>query len=321
MSESRSPIFTFPHAIDSTMRGAFASCPRKFYWEFMRQRRPLAPSVHLHAGGAFASGMEAARRAYYERGETLQSAKGQGAIALTRHYGDFVAPALSAKTLEGMLGAYSKYFEDFPMDSDPMTPVMAGSRAMVEFSFAIPIPGTRHPDTGEPVLYFGRCDMIGQMQGSRYVVDEKTTSQLGASWSKQWDMRGQFTGYCWAAAEYGYPVKGAIIRGVSILKRGYETAQAITYRPQWRINEWLSTLQHDVNAMIRSYVTHEELLQRDSSETRYAWYQNLDSACSSYGGCSYMMLCDSNDPEAWLDTQYRHEAWGPENNQTVKEYA
>jgi len=39
-------------------------------------------------------------------------------------------------------------------------------------------------------------DMIVDFAGGRYGEDDKTTSSLGASWAKQWDMRSQFTGYC-----------------------------------------------------------------------------------------------------------------------------
>lgn len=294
----------FPLAIDSTMRSAFVACPRRFFWEYLLHQKPLEPSVHLHAGGAFAYGMEVARREFYGNGRSEQEAIGLGAIALTKRYGDFTPSSpYVGKTWDGMLGAFDAYFHAFPLSSDPIRPVMkTNGEPCVEFSFAIPIPGTRHPDNGDPVLYMGRFDMLGQMDKAVYVVDEKTTSQLGASWSKQWDLRGQLTGYAWAAREFGYDCKGAIIRGVSILKTGYGTAQAITYRPQWKIDDWLASLRSDVERMIRIHA---------SGTVHKHWPQALDSACASYGGCPFIPLCDSPDPTSWLSSYYETRVWSP----------
>ena len=58
----------FPHAVDSTMLATFRSCPQKFFRQYVEHWKPKAESVHLVAGGAFASGIEAARRAFYEKG-------------------------------------------------------------------------------------------------------------------------------------------------------------------------------------------------------------------------------------------------------------
>ena len=48
----------FPQLIDASLLASFKSCPelcRKVYFEHFKSREP---SVHLHAGAAFASGME-----------------------------------------------------------------------------------------------------------------------------------------------------------------------------------------------------------------------------------------------------------------------
>jgi len=286
----------FPLAIDSTMRGAFSACPQKFFWEFMRHLQPSLVSVHLHAGAAYAKGLEVARKAYYGDGVSAQTAKGLGGKALIEEYGEYEPPSNSPKTLEGMLGAYSFYLEQFPFETDTLTP-FRGSDG-VEFSFALPIPGTAHPATGEPILYMGRFDMLGQIGGDLWVVDDKTTQALGPSWSKQWDLRGQFTGYCWAAREYGYDVKGALIRGVSILKTKFGHAQALTYRPQWLIDSWLEQLARDVNRMIALWEEGH-------------WDRNYDGACVSYGTCQFHTLCSVPEPERWVKADFVERQWNP----------
>lgn len=290
----------FPAWIDSSVRSAFVTCPMKFFYEQLRHLKSLTPSVHLHAGGAFARGLEVTREMYYEHGMPANKAIGFGMQALIEFYGDYETPEGSAKSCENLLVALDYYFVNWGLETDVLQPHMSGGRPNVEFSFALPIPGCVHPVTGEDILYVGRFDMLGQLasEGGLFVVDEKTTGSLGPTWSQQWDLRAQFTGYCWAAKEYGYDVQGAIIRGVSILKRSCGHAQAITYRPQWKIDLWLTQLQRDVHRMIEMWESGE-------------WESNLDASCSMYGGCSYKPLCESPNPERWIPGNFEERVWNP----------
>src|SRR5260370_40601892 len=79
----------FPHTVDSTMLAAFRSCPQKYFRQYVEHWKLQAPSVHLVAGGAFASGIEAARNAFYCEGRRSSEAEAEGLAALLKHYGDF----------------------------------------------------------------------------------------------------------------------------------------------------------------------------------------------------------------------------------------
>jgi hypothetical protein len=254
--------------------------------------------VHLIAGGAFASGIEKARRCFYEDKLSAEDSMAQGLLALINHYGDFECPADSAKSLERMCGALEFYFENYPLGGDGAEPIQfPNGQSGIEFSFAQPLP-VNHPVTGNPILYTGRADMIAEFAGGMYCFDEKTTSSLGASWSRQWELRSQFAGYQWAANEFGVPVQGTIIRGVSILKTKYDTQQAITYRSPMEVDRWLEQVCRDLPRMIQCW------------ESGW-WDYNLDHACGEYGGCSLQTVCKSSDPEAWLDTYFEQRVWDP----------
>lgn len=299
----------FPLAIDSTMLGSFRSCPQKMYRQYMEHWKPKGDSVHLIAGGAFADGIEAARRAYYEDGRSPEEAVGVGLAALIHKYGDFECPPDSAKSLERTAGALEFYFANYPLGQDGADPIVfADGRRGIEFSFAQPLP-ISHPVTGDPILYTGRSDMIANMYGGIYVVDEKTTSSLGASWSKQWEMRSQFTGYCWASQQVGIEPSGVIVRGVSILKTKYDTQQVISGRTPYEIDRWVEQTCRDIERMIRSW-----------KEGYWDW--NLDHACSEYGGCAFIPVCKSSDPEAWLGMYFTPRVWDPllQQEVTVEEY-
>ena len=140
--------------------------------------------------------------------------------------------------------------------------------------------------------------MIGKMAGGLFIEDDKTASALGASWQNQWDMRSQFTGYCWSAKQASLQVDGVLIRGISILKTKYETAQVITYRRQWEIDRWLAETCRLVERMKAAWIAGH-------------FDYNLDEECNAYGGCLFRRVCMSEHPEPWLEDYYEQRVWNP----------
>lgn len=298
----------FPHAVDSTIMAAFATCPRKAYLEYILHWKPKTQSVHLVAGAAFAAGVEAARRGFWEQGLPPAEAEAQGLAALFKAYGNFECPPESAKSLERTAGALEFYFEQYPLGQDGMEPLLLPSgRRAIEFSFALPL-DFAHPVTGDPILYTGRADAIVNFAGGLYNVDEKTTSSLGPSWSRQWEHRPQFTGYSWAARESGIAVQGTIIRGVSILKTKYDTQQAMTYRSDWEIERWMEQTLRDLGRMKEAW---------DSG-----WWDFNFTSCMDYGGCPFSQVCKSPEPQRWLETYFEQRVWDPllRKEVSVEEY-
>jgi len=317
----------FPHTLDSTILSSFRSCPQKAYRTYVQHWKPQSESVHLIAGGAFAKGIEIARKAFFcgevvepvvtyrpdpETGLELrhvewketttslgdrQLAEELGIAGLMAAYGDFECPSDSAKSLERTAGALAFYFDNYPLGEDGMEPITVGDKRGIEYSFAHPLP-VNHPVTGDPILYTGRSDMIAHYMGGTYIVDEKTTSQLGASWPRQWEMRAQFSGYSWAALQDGIKTDGAIVRGVSILKTKYDTLQAMTYRGDWEIDRWLEQTVRDTQRMIQCW--------KDGW-----WDYSMDSGCAEYGGCSLLQICKSKEPEGWLSSYFEQKVWDP----------
>ncbi|MGH9438468.1 MAG: PD-(D/E)XK nuclease family protein, partial [Terriglobia bacterium] len=225
----------FPDFIDSSMLSHFKSCPQKFFFEYIEDWKPKELSVHLHAGASFAKAIETARSAYYTNEHPIgviqdekrvwstvkcepgnrEYAIAAGLQSLMFAYGDFECPADSAKSLERMCGAFEFYWENYALnDTDAFPILLPGGRRGIEFSFSEPLP-INNPVTGQPILYCGRFDAILNYGGTILITDEKTTTQLGATWSKKWDLRGQFLGYSWAAQRAGIHVDGALIRGIS----------------------------------------------------------------------------------------------------------
>lgn len=287
-----------PRVIDSTIRGDYTSCHTKGYWSFQRKLGPKEPSTDLIAGGAFARGLEVTRKLFYGSAKLpFREALEQGMLAAIEAYGGHQPPEhKSKKSVENVVLALADYFQHYNPETDPVQPYMAHGEPCVEFTFSIPLP-IDHPDTGEPFVYAGRFDMLGMRNGQLIVVDEKTTSQLGPTWSNKWNMRGQFTGYIWACQQYGYPVLGAVVRGVSFLTKSFGHAEAIQLRAQWQIDAWYDQLLKDVERMVRAY--------------KEGWYdQDFNDACAEYGGCPFQDLCTSQNPENWV-SKFTAREWDP----------
>ena len=289
----------FPMTLDNTMRASFMACPQMYFRTYFQHWKPIVESVDLVAGKAFAAGIEEVRKEFHERKNKDQDdCIAVGVQRLITEYGDFETPAGHVKTLDRMIGALDEYFRNYGFATDHIQPHFHDGKPAVEFSFAIPIPNTAHPVTGEPIIYTGRFDMLGVYNGALFVVDEKTTKQLGNSWLKSWTMASQFTGYCWAAKEYGYPVAGAIVRGISILKTKYGHAESLQYRPQWFIDRWLVQLAKDVKRMIRAWELED-------------WDYDLNTACNNYGGCKLVDVCNSQNPVRVLEQNFVKRVWDP----------
>lgn len=287
----------FPDAIDSTMIAAYRNCPTEFKHGYVERYRLKGESVHLVAGAAFAAGLEVARRSFFVEGMSPEDASAEGMKALVLSYGDFECPEGESKTLERMMGALEFYFDNYPLTDDRAQVTKLGDRWAVEFSFAIPLP-YKNPDTGMPLLFAGRSDAVVNYAGGLYIMDEKTTKQLGATWSKQWDLRAQFTGYAWALRTMGYEPAGSMIRGVSILKTKYETQEAIVGQPKWKIDRWEAEMHRTVQAMLRDYANGD-------------WGYDLGEACNHYGGCAFKTCCNGPDPTPWLNSLYEENEWSP----------
>lgn len=314
-------ILEFPRVLDSSMISSYKSCPQKFFLTYLHHWHSKEPSVHLHAGKAFASGIEAARTAFYVDGQNPEDSVALGVRRLLKDYGDFSCPPDSAKSAERMAGAIEYYYASYPLEHDTAVPIrLPGGKRGIEFSFLHPLP-INHPDTGEPLLYSGRLDAICGYAGGIFIVDEKTTTSLGPTWSRQWDLRAQFTAYCWGCRESGINVDGCLIRGVSILKTKYDTQHAVTYRPEWQIERWYGQTLDTLAQMVRDWKQFQfnEGLKSDAPAPRFAaitpFKHALSDPCTDFGGCTFRQVCmtqPSTDAyQSQLETYFARRRWNP----------
>lgn len=295
----------FPKVIDNTMRKNFTRCNQYFNRRHIGNIVPVDEvAVDLHFGACIAIGMETARRSFYEDGHSVHAALDAAVEASETAWGTFVVPPPKnrlypvLKTKERLSGWLGYYFDQWPLDDvDALVPVMDG----IECSFAIDL-AIINPDTGWPIQYAGRYDMLSYHPASdRYViVDEKTASKFSDTWLAQWELDSQMSGYIWATQrQRAISHVGAQIRAVAIQKNGFEHVQLPIVRSSAAINRWYEQLNRDIRKMVHSYKTGE-------------WNFALADGCTAYNRpCDYLKLCTSANPERLIEGNYKTVVWNP----------
>lgn len=278
-----STSFGFPMSVTSSILSDYKACPHLFAEKYIRHVYPENESIHLVAGAAFAAGLQAAREAFYIRGADEDDARLVGFRALLENWREPTGGLRTKKPIDRIADALQAYIDEYPFIVDRIQPAMIEERHGIEFSFALPLP-LNHPVTGDPLLYEGRCDMIGDYEGTLVVTDEKTTGQLGQSWSSNFRLRGQFIGYTWAARASGIPVLGVLVRGIAIRSSGFDFAQSVHLYPDHLIDEWYNDMLYTVEQMIVDY-------KNDRFPKDYG------QSCTSYGGCAFVDRCASRFPD------------------------
>lgn len=339
------PEAIMPINVDSTMLTCFRSCPEKFRLEFIYGLRPQGLSVDLHAGAAFATGIEAVRKAVYQKGRTLSEALAEGYAAFSIAWGTFEIPEYkkTGKTRDNVWFAVEEYFRKWSPLTDHFQPYYVNGKPTFEWTFAIPLEPTAdydnhqipcdlngnvekhyysshdpewhkghfplHPN-GSPWLYSGRFDMLGEYEGLPAFGDEKTTGgSISTGWSDKWNLRNQFIGYTWALREHGLNAMGGVVRGIAIQKTQIPLAEVFKPYSQDLIDRWY------------------EQLRRDMWRIRSAWDSgyfdlNLADACTAYGNCVFMNVCQATNEmrENWFN-DFEVRRWNPLEKNPIKEAA
>lgn len=310
----------FPTIIDNSMVDDFRKCEQRWFYKHCRKLALLDDNVHLISGGAYAKGLEVTRRKYFDEGYPMRDALRLGIRAAIVYYGAFEPHGRhTAKNIWRVIGAMEHHFNRWPIESGAIPYMPNGAtRHAIEFSFAEPIADVENPDTGDAIVYAGKCDYIGEDKEAQLIgpVDDKTTTQLGDYWLSKWDLSNQMWGYIWASRRAGYPSVCAFIRGVSILKTKFGDANARCYARPDQLIVWERNLKETVKRMILAYQRWKDLGLTSATDPAFILEHNplqlaLGGACTDFGGCGFKVLCESTNPETWIPVNFTVNKWNP----------
>lgn len=152
----------------------------------------------------------------------------------------------------------------------------------------------------EPIEYGGIMDGVVEFGPQVYVLEHKSTSQLGSTYFNQFKPNNQVTGYVWAAQQMsGKRVGGALINAIGVYKVGAtKFERKPTSRSESEITEWLENVRIECNS-IRRHEVHGEFPFRTT-------------ACTMYGLCEYHavhVLPEGTARERRLELDYVIDKW------------
>lgn len=290
--------------IDSTMLTTFRSCHQKFHLAHHLGYRPKGVSIDLHAGACFASAIEETRRQVHFGKRSLPDALLLAQARFMQEWGDIEPPEHNvrkkAKSRDNVWYGVEAYFERWSPLTDYVKPYRTiEDQPTLEYTFSLPLEGDDFPlhPNGEPFVYAGKFDMLGELYGRPAVCDDKTTSGIGPTWADQWNLRSQFIGYVWALQQLGFDCDTAVIRGVSFQVSEIKLIEAIRPYTKFIIDRWYEQLRRDLHTLIRCY--NEDY-----------WDFDLAEACTAYGGCQFVNVCGSPNTDSWL-TEFEVRRWNP----------
>lgn len=315
---------SFPKTIDNTILSSWATCKRKCFFSHFLHLHPKQISIHLHAGAAYAKALETLRDNFYtvdsDAYKNSELSLTRAVRALFESFGydesyDAYAETTN-KSCERLVDALIAYVKHHPLRTDGVQPLIGSDgKVMTEQSYTMPLE-MFHPDTQDPILYHGRADMVVEFMGEPFLYDDKTTSQLGATWINKWDFRSQFDAYTLGFKKSGVDTVGTIIRGHCFLKNEVKFMDAISRRQQWQLDQWFEDAHQILFEMIMYYNRAKEMFE--AGQEKLMLYKlfpatgRFNEACSAYAGCEFKALCESQHIQRRL-ADYRIRVWDPTN--------
>lgn len=324
--------------VDNTMLSTFDDCMLKYkesmedHWSSRFQGGALGHGIAIHAGLA----------AWYQGlldGKSKNQRIDEGIAEIQRTWNP-EHPRDDYRTLERAQKLLLKYIETYPQESFkilavevpfavPLTPPAwldcANSFLVRDDNyphFVIPYIGEprwncpgKSDAAGlcghcgrecEPIEYGGIYDLLVQFGASTiYVVDHKTTSQLGSTYFLQFNPNNQITGYVWGAEQLsGRKVAGAIINAMCLTTAGnMKFERDMTARTPADLAEFRSDVIWKCNAIAQARRTG-------------VWPKSTSMCQGKYGMCGYHsihVLADEGERQLRRETDYVKRVWDFEN--------
>lgn len=312
-------------AWDSTILGAFKTCPRMYQYLYVDFWGRTDESVHLRFGSEYHTALQdydLSRAAGIKHDDAVFDV----VKALLERTADY-APDPDTKpgkykSREMLLRCVIWYLDEH-RDDPAKTYIKADGKPAVELSFRFELDwGPNQDGVGEivevsgpngsteymkkldfpqPYLLCGHLDSVKELNGSLFVMDHKTSmTTLGSYYFDQWSPSNQMTLYSVASKVIlDAPVKGVIINAAQLMldfdktgEPGARFVRGITYRTPDQLNEWLEDLRYWLE-VAEAYAVAD-------------YFPMNDTSCDKFGGCRFRSICSKSPQvrEQFLKSDY-----------------
>lgn len=272
--------------VDNFALTNFQTCPAKYELRLVKGWTSRRRSSALAFGGGFHEGLAV----WYKTGDLA------AALTAIHDKWDESVSIDDYRTKEKAIQVMIDYVKRYPAESFSVVGKDAG-RPMIEVPFVLDTGMVT--DDGEPIEYGGIFDGLIDFNSQLWVLEHKTTSQLGSYYFDQFKPNNQVTGYIWAAEQLsGRKVHGAIINAIGVYKTGStKFERGMTARHPQELVEWLENVRNVCN------------------QIRWAEKNGFSlstQACTLYGKCEYHsvhVLSHEVERQKRLEQDYIQEAW------------
>lgn len=293
-------------AWDSVSLGAAKTCWRKYKLSIIDGWQATGEAVHLKFGILLHSALETldhARLSGQYNDDTLISVLRRAMSDAGRRddeTGMWLGPWESThekKNLESLVRTIIWYFDHYRDDAYKVAQLGDG-KAAVELSFRFRLPFDAY---GEPAIYAGHLDSIGEFAGTGYFLDRKSTGySLSQSYFEPWNTNSQMTGYTMASKlVWHQPVAGGILDAMQIGTTFTRFGRHLVHRNDEQIDEWITGLNFTI----------QQSMQFHDADF---WPMN-ETACGNYGGCEFLGICGKPPTvrQRFLESGFTKRYWDP----------
>lgn len=314
--------------IDNSVMDEWNECPEQFKNRFLLNRVGAFEKPALN----FGSGIHIALAAI-ERGLPLD----QALLVMACHFEHNPQPETDHRSAGHAEETIRRYVKNHEVDKWEVLQTDKGP--FVEFPFAYRLFDYDWPLNGAiahgytPIFFCGKIDLAIRrpMDGSKWVVDHKTTFQLGKMLTYEMKATPQMKGYCWAFKRaFGELPAGYIVDAIrssvptqklmdevrfsedtSKLDKwwGEQFYREAFYVDQGQIDEW----ERNTIALVEEMLWH---YSRGYFPLRRKW------CCNKYGRCQYYDVCDlpvAQRPLALSSNLFIDDTWTPLNPVALEE--
>lgn len=293
------------YAFDSTSLGEFKTCPRKYFYSQLEGWRKVGrPKTDLEYGQIYHSALETYDKRKASGNDHRDSMR--AAVHHVLHHTWDVEAAKpkefddNIKTRYTLLRSVVWYLEQF--EDDPCkTVILRDGRPAVELSFRLPV------DNG--IVLCGHLDRVVEFQGSKYVMDRKTTkTTISSYYFDRYAPDNQMSLYTLAGRIIlESPVRGVIIDAAQIAIGFSRFERGFISRSEGELEEWLDQTY--------AWIASAQAMARNPVAESFPMN---DKSCHNYGGCPFRGVCAS-DPRtraSVLESEYERRFWNPLETRT-----
>lgn len=293
-----SPIIGRP--IDNTALATYMSCPRKYLYSMVwNRRREGAPTPALAYGSAWHVAMETHYRSdRCSQDELFDKVQ----LAVAEAWQDHQSPN-DYRTFNRLMVEYKKYVKAYGLPWNEEAKVLGWvENPFVEIATDLSIPGARHS-------YAGKMDKIIELSGQVLVEDYKTSSREDKNFFSQFELSNQMMGYAvLGQLLIGRQISGVRINAHVIRKNDSVFNRRVVSFSKERLDHWM--LNYD--AWLARIETDMGLAMRPET-ARFAFPHNFDACAGKYGMCQYASVC-SMPPhlrQRVLEEDFQVAPWNP----------